>query len=184
MEIRTNVLRNSSILVLGATILAGCGGGSEQSFVDSLNSFNAGFADRFDLTGTPEITTFENLPVGDVSYNGFIFVDQIFEEVVAEADLTADFGASTISMTTSNYNVFDGDRILVRSTSGNLAMNNGVVDEDVFGDAFFVGTVTGSADGISYNNEVAGGFLGPNAEGVVGADNSLFPEIAFFAEAE
>ncbi len=183
------------ITPLIAGTLSACGGGTDVASYDELNARSETLISRLEQTGeynaeTQEFENFtqtEELPTaGTASYSGTSGMwvgDNMAQaeanantnetpDILSELNLQADFAASEISGSMTNFQAADP----TIGISGAVNIENGVFVSDVQGAgmrADLTGELktTGGGPDATYavNGETEGLFVGDNAEGIAGA---------------
>ncbi len=167
--------------LLGASLLAGCGGGSltPQGQFDQDLALAEDMAERLSVLDNSAFTIFEE--AGQVTYNGYaaVAVDtaDTATELLGDARIVANFDTSVVTGTINNFRgatapVGQVETPAVAAYAGTLTLANGLIDgpnrPNQFG-ADFAGTLTGEGNVIAINGAMIGDFRGgPLRNGFVG----------------
>jgi hypothetical protein len=151
------------------SLLSACSGGSgsSQSF-DQLATKGQNIIEKYqDADLTPEAA----MPTsGTATYNGVAAFSDVPDaeyiaenaEAVAALRLEANFGNNTISGKMDNFVDYDNER-----ADGSVQITNGSISGNTF-NANLNGSLTVDGDTASVTGDMAGGFVGANANAVAG----------------
>lgn len=163
----------SAIPVLFALSACGGGGGNGQDFA-SLGVQGANLLADY---GNEPATQVADMPGGSFNYSGvaaFNFGDYSLSyvaanaEVLAEANLQANFGADAISGSLTNF--VDADNI---KGEGRIDLRNGVISGNQFS-ASGTGSVTYAGDPLVAQGSINGVFVGDSAQALIGEVDATF----------
>jgi len=161
-------IMNFSALAIAALAVSACSSsnsGGSRSF-DQLAEEGQALITKYE---NEDVTPTSNVPTaGNATYNGVAAfgTTQSFDvqnaEALAAVSLEADFAANSISGTIDNFVDFDGERApgSVAVTNGTIAGN--AIEADLSGDLTIEGT------SIAVGGDLAGNFVGANAEAIIG----------------
>ena len=151
--------------VSSALFLAACGGGggdSQANFSTMESRGNALINKIEDQSATPV----NSMPTtGTATYSGIAgFAPSINDEiqVLSEASLTANFGASTIAGSLTNFRDYENTAI-----PGTVSIQSGVISGNQFG-ADLTGSLTVDGAAAPVNGTIDGGFVGASGSLIAG----------------
>ena len=152
----------------------GAGGSDDAPSFDELVSEGLALEERYEDSS---LTSVADMPTsGSATYDGVVGYststsdpDAIIAnpETVSSLTLTADFGSSDISGRAYDFQNADGSDV-----SGDLEITGGSISGNEFG-ANIDGTLNQAGTTISYDGELAGGFVDEDAGAVVGGGAAL-----------
>lgn len=160
--------------VVGVIGLAGCGGSGSTSFADAFAArSDANNAMLGRLNSKPN-TSFVGMPtVGSATYNGYAVIKHtngVIDDAqfLGDAQITADFGAGTVSGQASNFEGWHNDGPL-GSYAGTVTLSGGVIGMSRPNDlgAFINGTLVQGPDTIVISGGMFGDFKGTPILGAV-----------------